>query len=219
MAQLSIEFTRDTLADAFYLGVDVLSGVDVDPVCLVVTNGFRNHVERLTRIATLNDLTGIPDAPVVSGYNHFFESGFSTLTPVATDLIVLNEVPSLWTYLGYVPGTQHEVDSFDPAYDVAKVVIGDEFPAYGGRLSFTLYDSGLTPKGVFNGSGAATLDVYDGSWDEQPYYRMQSIHASIPDLATAINKFISLQTEAQSLVDNTETYLDEYAGTSTEIYT
>jgi len=219
MAQLTIEFTRDTLADAFYLGVDVLSGVDVDPVCIVARSGFQGELESISRVGTLIDLTGVPAAPVVDGYNHFYEEAFGTTVPVATDLIVLNEIPSLWTFLGYVPGTQHEVSSFDAAYNVVKVVPGDEFPAFGGRLSFTLYDSSLVPRGVFNGSGAATLDVYDGTWDDQVYYRLRTIHSSVDSLSSAINKFVSLQTQAQSLVDSTETYLDEFAGTSTEIYT
>lgn len=219
MAQLTVQFVRDTLADAFYLGVDVLGSLDVDPVCLVARNGFRNSTESLTRFATLTDLMGIPAAPVVDGYNHLFNLDFNVTVPVATDIIILDEVPALWEYLGYVPGTQHVVSSYDATYRVAKVVPGDEFPAYGSRLSFTLYDAGLIPKGSFVSAGAATLDVYDGTWDDEPYYRLRTIHTSIAELVNAINKFISLQTEAQSLVDNTETYLDEYAGTSTEVYT
>jgi hypothetical protein len=219
MAQLTIEFDRDTLSDSFFLGVDVLSGVDVDPVCIVARRGMANTFEYIARIATLNDFVGIKPAPVADGYNHFYGKEFNTVIPVATDLIQLNEVPSLWTHLGYTPGTYHQVLSYDPAYKVVEVVPGSEFPAYGGRLSFSLYDSGLLSKGSFVQSGAATLDLYSGAWDKEVYYRLQTINTSIEALQNAIDKFVSLQTEAQSLVDTTETYLDEYEGSSTEIYT
>ncbi|RKY28651.1 MAG: hypothetical protein DRP83_00325 [Planctomycetota bacterium] len=219
MAQLTVEFIRDTLSDGFYLGVDVLSGVDVDPVCIVVRKGAASTPEYIARIATLTDLAGIPAAPVVAGYNQFYSQEFDLVVPVAGDYIQLVSPPGLWDYLGYVPGTYHEVAAYDPVHKVCEVVPGDEFPAYAGRLSFALFDSGLLPKGSFVSAGAATLDVYGGAWDDELYYRLQTIHTSIEQLQDAINKFVSLQTEAQSLVDNTETYLDEYEGTSTEIYT
>lgn len=215
MAQLTIEFTRDTLSEGFYLGVDVLSGIDVDPFCLVATIGRANSAETLARVATLNDLVGIPEAPS-GGYAYLQDPSLSAIVPVATDRIQLNAVPALWEYLGYTPGTIHEVLSWNAPYTAVEVT--PEFPAFGGALSYTLYDSGMLPRGTFDQSGAAILNILSSSWDDEIYYRFRTLSTSIKELGNAINKLLSLQTQAQSLVDNTEKYLDEYGGTSTEVY-
>lgn len=218
MAQLTIQFVRDTLADGFYLKVDVLGGVDIDPKCVVARIGREGSLESISRIGTLTDLAGLSVAPV-GGYTHFQDAGLATVSPVAGDFIQLNAIPSLWTYLGYVPGTYHEVQSWDPVYNAMEVVPADVFPAFGGQLSYTLYDSLFVAKGTFVSSGFACLNVFSSSWDSEIYYRLQVIDSAISELQNAINKFVSLQTEAQSLVDTTELYLDEYEGSSTEIYT
>jgi len=218
MAQLTIQFVRNTLADGFYLRVDVLSSIDIDPKCVVARIGREGSPESISRIGTLTDLAGLNAAPV-GGYTHFQGAGLAATPPVAGDFIQLNSIPSLWTYLGYSPGTYHEVQSWDPGYNVVEVVPVDVFPAFGGQLSYTLYDSSYVAKGTFVSSGFACLNVFNSSWDSEIYYRLRTIDSAIPELYNAINKFVALQTEAQSLVDSTGLYLDEYGGSSTEVYT
>lgn len=216
MAELTIEYIRDTLSDGFYLGTNVLGAVDIDTKCLVARKGTGSTEEYISRIATLPDLEGIEEAPA-GGYERLQESGFSGVTPSVGDQVVLHSVPSLWNYLGYVAGTFHDVTAWDP---VSKTVrVNPVFPAYHKGLSFSLYSSGLSLKGSFTDSAASCLDIFGLAWADRMYYRLDSYDAQFDTLEAAINKYVSLKTQAQSLVDSTETYLDEYEGTDTEIYT
>lgn len=215
MAQLTIQYTRDVLSAGYYLGVDVLSGVDIDPVCVVASVGRGGSPEQIARIATLNDFVDIQEAPS-AGYVIFYDPTLFTFAVAATDIIVLSHVPPLWTRLGYAGSTQHTVSSTDPSTD--SVVVTPAFPAYADGLSYVLYDSGMVLKATILSSGTA-MSAIGSSWDAEIYYRMQTINSAIAELQGAINTYSALQSEAQSLVDSTEQYLEEYSGTDTEIYT
>jgi len=215
MAELTIEYVRDTLANGFYLGTSVLGSVDIDTKCLVIRKGTADTEEYIARVATLTDLAGIEEAPA-GGYDWIQEPGFASVTPAVGDIVVIHAAPALWDYLGYAP-VPRTVTAWDMAYNA--VCVTPAFPAYAKNLSLTLYDSGFLTKGIFTDSAAACLDIFNPSWLSRTYYRAASYDAHLDTLEAAINKYVVLQSEAQSLVDATETYLDEYEGTDTETYT
>lgn len=220
MAELQITFIRNTLSDGFYLGTEVIAATDIVEECLVATVGREGNSEYLARVATLNDFDGI-DLATSEEYQWLRDDALYPLHPLVTDTVVFTAVPTLWTErLGYTLGTVHAITAVTagPAPQDVVLQLSPALPAFGEEVSFSLYRGGFP---VYTGTATGTVACHPHTaiWEGEVYYRKKVLHTSIPNLVTAINKFVAIQTEAQSLVDNTERYLDEYAGTDTEVYT
>jgi hypothetical protein len=222
MASLTLAFDRDTLSEGFYLETEVTAATDIDLSCLVAVKGTASTPETIVRIATLEDLAGIAEAPA-GGYLHLWDPAFAGAAPIVTDIVRVTSVPAMWTEkLGYVLG-DHVVDDVDIlANRWVRVSAVSPFPSYGTGISFKIYNATLTTlkyTGVM--TGTATRDLYTdpAAWNPRTHYRMPTSYSVFSALETAINKLISLRTQAQSLVDNTALYLDSYDGSGPETFT
>lgn len=212
--QLAITYEKNAYPDEGYtLKTTVVTGSTTTDIydCLKIKPGHATQDEEIWEICGKVDIFTTPLEILPEAIKQFSAPSLGSVTGGIQegDVLIITS-PLLWQRVfGALPSVEYTVDT---VHSSTEVSVTEDFPAFGRGLTFYVKRGGTTVL-TTQADGLANRDYSD---PPDAYYRCREHGDMWVDYDTANDKFESLRSQAQGLVDECNT--DSYTETIEDIY-